>query len=352
MDAFLINSFRDRVNEYGLIYHIYKNRGGKNKWSIICSAMDWIQVGVSGIDIETLEWSNTDRASVKLITFLACIDVMWEGIQQLHRVFYDTADIPFVGDKDVFHKEIDDNKYWKEIRAAFAAHPTNLDGKTEGERRYASWSGGGFGNSGDFSVIIYSNDPDKDFEYFDICINDILVFATKRYEYLKTIMKHIDVIIHIWCQDWEKRPIILTEDTLSNIKILLKENSQRCDNDYFEERLIEIQKTFEAEIHGEKNIDIVKNYQEALKREILTIGQFLQAMNFDCEYKPVVDESIDLEYVYENQQIFEPEKGMIHWAVERLKKPLGKYIEFDTWETIEELQVLVKAGWWIYHRNL
>ena len=34
--------FRDKVNENDLVYHIYRNRDGKDQWSIICSAMDWM----------------------------------------------------------------------------------------------------------------------------------------------------------------------------------------------------------------------------------------------------------------------------------------------------------------------
>ncbi len=232
MEASLINAFRDKVNDYNLILRIYRNYNDKNKWNVICSAMDWIQVGVTGIDISTLERSNSDQASVKMITFLSCIDVMWEGIQQLNRVFYDTSDIPFIGDKGVFNKDIDDNHYWKEIRAAFAAHPTNLDGVYKGEKRFASWSGD-FGRSGDFSVIVYSNDPGTDYEFFDISITEIMYFATKRYDYLNDLMKRIDEITEQWCEKWRNTPIILSEDKLANIETLIKENEDRLDNEYY-----------------------------------------------------------------------------------------------------------------------
>lgn len=39
----LCMQFRDKVNENDLVYHIYRNRDGKDQWSIICSAMDWNQ---------------------------------------------------------------------------------------------------------------------------------------------------------------------------------------------------------------------------------------------------------------------------------------------------------------------
>ncbi len=43
LDMELCMQFRDKVNENDLVYHIYRNRDGKDQWSIICSAMDWNQ---------------------------------------------------------------------------------------------------------------------------------------------------------------------------------------------------------------------------------------------------------------------------------------------------------------------
>lgn len=49
------------------------------------------------------------------MTFIVCIDVLWEAIQQLHRVLLNTENIPFVNEKSVFqHKKFEttDNKYF------------------------------------------------------------------------------------------------------------------------------------------------------------------------------------------------------------------------------------------------
>lgn len=53
MDSKLIDLFREKVNNNGadLILHRYRNNNGKNQWSIICSAMDWISVVVGEIDV-------------------------------------------------------------------------------------------------------------------------------------------------------------------------------------------------------------------------------------------------------------------------------------------------------------
>lgn len=82
MDNSIINDFRDCVNAHGTVYQMYKNQNNKNQWGIICSAMDWISVSIEGISFKSLELNNTNRASIKIMTFIMCIDLLWEAIQQ------------------------------------------------------------------------------------------------------------------------------------------------------------------------------------------------------------------------------------------------------------------------------
>ena len=62
MDSKLIDLFREKVNNNGadLILHRYCNNNGKNQWSIICSAMDWISVVVGEIDVRKLSKKNNN----------------------------------------------------------------------------------------------------------------------------------------------------------------------------------------------------------------------------------------------------------------------------------------------------
>lgn len=90
MDRDIIKRFRDKVNEHDLVLQMYRNYKGKNCWNIICSAMDWIDVVVEAIDTKNLSNKNDNNSSIKVMTFITCIGVMWEAVQQLHRVFFDT----------------------------------------------------------------------------------------------------------------------------------------------------------------------------------------------------------------------------------------------------------------------
>lgn len=346
LDEQLIIDFRKLISENDIIVHIYCDYNGRNKWNAICSAMDWIEVAVTGIDTETLLYENTNQASIRFITFVCCVDILWEGICQLYRVLYDTSDIPFSDERSIFRKEVSDNAFWKEIRAAFAAHTTNLDGtiKQGKEKRFASWSGGGFGTK-DFSVIVYSSDPHKDVEFFDISFEEIFEFISKRYTYLYELGKKAEENVAQYCNQWRKKPIL--NDSISTLR---NENKNRLENDYINYRLDIIENVLSTKSANEQNRNLLSAYGEVLRLELQEIKKVLQTMDLHHEFCATND-SPKSDYIYPNKFIFEPDKGMIDWAVNRLKEPLGHVVAFDEIENLSELRALVRAGWWRYRQS-
>ena len=180
MDNGLLHEFREKINKDYMVLHIFRNKNDKNKWSVLCSAMDWIEVSLEGIEPSLLSRGNDNKSSIKMITFVSCIDILWESIQQIHRVLFDTTEIPFKEDNSIFKQNVSDNVFFKTIRACFAAHPVNLQevfsDDDSHERWFASWSGGTFSRK-DFSVILYSNVPEKESRFFDISFSDLMEFA-------------------------------------------------------------------------------------------------------------------------------------------------------------------------------
>ena len=143
MDKELVKKFRDRVNRSPFLFSQYSNIDNKNKINCIHSAIDWIDVGISDIDATRNEYiaAKSLRKSLKFYFYVSCIDIVWESIQQLHRVLFHTTQIPFKGERKIFEDNIfgeDDNTFFKSIRACFGAHPVNLDeyGKKD-ERKFA-----------------------------------------------------------------------------------------------------------------------------------------------------------------------------------------------------------------------
>lgn len=193
MNKELIQKFRENVAIDDRVFYIYRNVNGKDHHGIICSAMDWIEVVINGISIENLIQENPDASSINVITFISCVDILWEAIQQLYRVFYN--EIPLREDKSVFKKNVSDNEYFKKIRACFAAHQVNLhqiyEDDEEDERWFASWSGDAFVEE-DFAVNLYSNIAGKKARTFKIRFDDLLRFAEKRYELLTNLIEKIN----------------------------------------------------------------------------------------------------------------------------------------------------------------
>ena len=141
-DSGLIRQFRDQFNFGNFGYLRYKDRNGKNDFSAICSAMDWIEVAVDYINELTLSKDRSNIMSMKVFSFIMAVDMIYSGITTMHRVILNTSakETPFDECHDIFNLKKSDNKHFKELRAAFGAHPTDLYGETKKETRYASWS--------------------------------------------------------------------------------------------------------------------------------------------------------------------------------------------------------------------
>jgi len=203
----LIDNFRNKVintTDYDKISKYYGpttlikygNVNGKSHWNIICSAMDWITVVVPGIDLNRLgnqSKSNDplDQAR-EMMSFILFIDVLFESIKQLHRVFIDKDTIPFNGVSDIFNNQADDNTYFKTIRACFAVHPVNLNDSftsNKKEKYYAGWSFPLYRDS--MSVMIYGSQVGATNTQLHVKSDDLFKFAKTRYEYLNEILKYI-----------------------------------------------------------------------------------------------------------------------------------------------------------------
>lgn len=359
LDMELCMQFRDKVNENDLVYHIYRNRDGKDQWSIICSAMDWIEVVADSIDSSALSLKNDNASSVKLMTFVVCIDVLWEAVQQLHRVFVDAKTIPFKDDDSVFIKKqfpMKDNQYFKTIRACFATHPINLndhftDDKQK-EQRYAGWSSGGLGD-GDFSVPLYSNIPGEEAIFFDIRISELMGFAQKRYEYLKEIIKEIDNKVNEYLNCWRCKEIERSDSIIEQIEILIREEKDRYDNDYLKYALKKLRIIFSTNIKSPKNQAIVEKYRSVMRVRLDEIFDILQTMQLeDLPSDKYIDDSPPSKYQYPFSKLCEMIYGGAynHFALSMLEDGLGDVIDFEN-ITIDEIYVTLCAQFYEMNRT-
>jgi len=234
----LINNFRERVNRRYFVYNKYLNYEGKNKWSIICSSMDWISVAISYLEKHPIpeKDQNDNIYSVNVFTYISCVDMVLEAVKQLNAVLTgENKKYPFDGVKTIFKNNLycaDDNKYFKTIRACFGAHSVNLNdyfSSSEMEHRYASWSGDVV-TKGDYSVFLYSNIPGKDMLRFDIYFSEIAEFLIRTYEKIEDFIKIIDNDEAALWEEWRSKPIEKSDNVSEQLKVLKRENNDRYNN--------------------------------------------------------------------------------------------------------------------------
>ena len=354
MDNVLINSFRECVNEHDIVFNLYYRCNEKNKWNIICSAMDWITVSIDGIDPSSLIFENNNQASIRYMSFIMCIDILWESVQQLHRVIFNKKEIPFKSEKSIFKSNIttkSDNDYFKMIRACFAAHPVNLnDHFTDSgikEQRYASWSGGGYG-LGDFSVILYSNKIGEDDIFLDIYTEELMQFAEQRYQYLNVLIDELNKQKEEYLSSCRNRKIQKSDSITDQISILIRESRERLNSDYYNYELQKLNIIFNTPISCPQNFDIVDRYRKALTQRVDEIFRALQDMTFEeLESEKIIDDSAPASCQYVFSKLSDVVYGHGYatlMSTSLFERTLGPIVNLNEIMSYSELYVVVLSG--------
>ena len=369
MDRKLINTFRNRINDGDWVYHQYRNLDGKNKWSVICSATDWIDVVVDEIDLKNLSTENTNEASVQMMKFIVCVDVLWEAVYQLHRAFFNTPQIPFKGECSIFKDRItreDDNDYFKTIRACFSTHPINLHNIHEKliapppsphfnpkeERWYASWSSGSTGPK-DFSVVLSSNDPNKNQIFFDISFEELMQFAESRYQHLNAILREIDRQQKEYIEEKSRMPIQKSDDPISQIEILIAAQKLRLDNDYYNHTLEELRIIYATPITNPINIPIVSYFRKSLQSAISEIYDNIQEMKcneLNCD--AILSPQIPHAYLYKFSNLCEFVYGRgcpVYVNGDDFIDLVEDTVNLSDYESYDELYVLILSS--LFHKD-
>lgn len=354
----LISKFKERIHKDNFVLNKYRNINGKNLWSCICSCVDWISVAVTYLsENQTPQFTvNDDLTSVNVYTYISCVDMIYEAINQLHRVFIDVTSVPYNGIKDIFtdeHSCKDDNSYFKLIRACFGAHPVNLhdffsNGKKE--RRFASWSGEAF-SKGDYGVILYSNEPDVDDISFDISFSEINAFLERTYEYINEIIKSINEDEEKFLSKQRDSSIKCVTDEYEQLSILEEENKKRSNFDYYEYIIENLKVIFGTEITNPKNEAVVNEYKDYIRPAIKELYDALQKMDgseiltYDriAHLPHQLKHSESSGYVELSDLVLcDLESHMIF--LPSLKEYISSHIELDGTESYDELFVLSNAA--------
>lgn len=323
----LIKKFRETVNKNsGFVYETYHDQNGKNLWNIICSCMDWISVSVRFLS-ENIELDkNIDVRVMQFFSIISAIDIVFEGITQLHRTIFKNNNIPFSGQSIVFdgnYLKLDDNKYFKEVRAMFGAHPVNLNNNDE--KWYASWPYDQYTSSDStFELRIYSNKVNVKDRTIGIKIENLEKFLIIRYEYLNVLEKELHKQYINYCNELVSKEIVLTGQELDDLKILKLESSRRLNNDYYNGIISELIKLFSITLVAEEEKEELKNeeieYKIKLKLLIDELTRKLQMMEFE-ELK--YEHLLNPDYSYEN--LGYSISKLYNYDFDRRREPLFDY---------------------------
>ncbi|GIO38832.1 hypothetical protein J41TS12_36930 [Paenibacillus antibioticophila] len=237
LDSSLLDAFKQAVSDHDdFLINTYSNHNGKNLWSLICSAKDWLSVSVNGLPYIDLTHSHDDVRSLNILQLITTYDIVLQSIEQLHRVF--EMEHPLKKDDSVFNAAVPDDAYFAQIRACFGAHPVDLrsaDGtmpdRKSTDKYFASWSSdvsSSIGGNDDYSVYLYSNRPDEVQPIqFSMSYAKIHEYTIKRYSLLSNVISEIEKKHGIFIEEQRQMGIRRSSDVVKQLQILLKENRIR-----------------------------------------------------------------------------------------------------------------------------
>ena len=357
LDRELISKLRDKVNESEFVYNTYKNIDDRNKWNCICSSMDWIEVSV---DFINSDWNKSKEVNIKCMnffTYISSINVLWEAIEQLHRVFINYKSIPFKSNSYIFRSKIsneDDNDYFKTIRACFGAHPVNLvdpsNPKCKQSKRFASWpyEDSFLSDYNNFSVRLYSNQINTEDLYLGINIDELNAFALERYNYINVIIREIDRQYEAFLAKYRGKKIVKLNNIVEQLSILKVEADNRQANEYGDV-IKEILTIYTVNPISDNNKKVLDKYKAQLEVVVQEVYSRLQSMDFrELETNRIINPKCPkgLHYSYEKLNNAMCGSSQLY-AFEPIAEYLKDIIDFNEVRSLEELYALTLAGFYM-----
>jgi hypothetical protein len=288
LDSSLLEKFKQAVSDHDdFLINTYSNYNGKNLWSLICSAKDWLSVSVYGLPYIDLSHSHDDVRSLNVLQLITTYDIVLQSIEQLHRVF--EMEYPLKKDDSVFNAAVPDDAYFAQIRACFGAHPVDLrsaDGTKSTDKYFASWSSdvsSSIGGYDDYSVYLYSNKPDTVQPIrFSMSFAKIHEYTIKRYSLLSNVISVIEKKHGIFIEEQRQLGIGRSSDVVEQLQILLKENSTRIrEGDGYHHDIQTLIELFTApQSFPEQERQEVAQYLNSLHVLVAELYEAFQSMTF------------------------------------------------------------------------
>jgi hypothetical protein len=352
LDKNLIISFRNLVNSNSYyILHKYRNQEGKNRWNIICSAMDWITVSIDNYNSYAFESPKKDlnKYCMDVYNFISIIDIITESVNQLHRVLTGSINPPFKEEKIIFtnNDQKDDSEYFKHIRAIFGAHPVNLN--KNNERWYASWPFKGHFNNYDLEVFLYPLSSTMDTMRIGIYLEELKKFAERRYNYLIDLESLIKEDYDLYIGKCQKREINFSSNGIDDAILLKIEHNNRLPNDYIDMMIDDVIKYLGVDITNSTNTEIYLDFMHKVKTVLEDLKDAVQTMDYrERASYSYLDYDIPANYTYAFSKYVEYLEGkydpLAEYFFSEIKELLKNIVELDWNMSNDEQKLLIVAG--------
>ena len=290
----LAYQFREKADEHMFLLAKYSNTNGKDLWGCICSAMDWIDVGVQYIEKFQPSGRYGLQNCIEIYSLITAIDITYEAIISLFWVLQKNGEdglrgrTPFYQRKGCFSAvkshSITDDRFFKEIRACCGAHPTDLctfisdDESVKQQRRFASWTY--VENDKSFNIMLYPENIKGKIITIKVFYSELIEYFEQRFYYLNTLMERIDELYAEFKAEKANEPIPKSSYPLEQLQILKAANAQRLNNEYYNEIIDQFISFLNTDFESRENKNLIENYKNKLISEIETLFHNIQYLDY------------------------------------------------------------------------
>lgn len=353
--------FREKANQNMFLLARYSNINGKDLWGCICSAMDWIDVGVQYIEKFQPSGRHGLQNCIEIYSFITAIDITYEAIISLFWVLQKNGEesmrnrTPFYKEKGCFsavtNSSITDDRFFKEIRSCCGAHPTDLDtlisdDKSEKkQRRYASWTY--IENNKSFNITLYPENATGKTITVKILYAELIEYFEQRFDYLNTLIKRIDELYDEFKKEKAKEPIPKSDNPVTQLEFLKAANEQRLNNEYYNDVIDQLTSFFTTDFESTENENAINNYRKKLIFGMETLYHNIQCLDYkdmalnDLLYPPTIEgvECFGYEFAALSGQVLAGIYKPVRLKV--LTEPLKEIVCFDNVYSAEEFYWLI-----------
>lgn len=340
-----INEKFEKLSEFleshsNLLEEIY-NDSNSQKTNVIWGSKDAISAKLGIINQLNFKGENIVEEEMNICLYIMSIDVILEAMDQINRVVFNACKSVeykssiFKNEEnkcDLVRFSSNDREYFKNIRAVFTAHSSNLELEQKSNksklRFVSSWIlGDKVNHPGDYGCIVYSLNEDVDDLYVGITIKALTEFLDEIFNNVDTLINkiiengsnHIFSDINIYRKSdafgkisSDKRHIFNELRKIFKLYTLKKEFGleeanyfTECVNSYY--YLRENIKTENEDVYSEiKNIIYIKCPDEIKSsfKKIEKLPENLSSFEDEIFENYLNDLNFCIEYIRENKECF------------------------------------------------